>query len=130
MRARVASEEIPHTRFPVAGAALAGGFLLGFWLTQTFRWAPYFWQWLAYTNALVVAVLIYLLWPASPREDAPRPSILTRPLVWVQVRPISRTGWRDSSSTERNKKGELRASRMTGWSSNGKGFERTVPFSI
>jgi hypothetical protein len=28
------------------------------------------------------------------------------------------------------KKHELRASRMTGWSSNGKGFERTVPFSI
>ena len=82
------SEEIPHRRFAVAGITIAGGIVLGFVLTQTFRWAPYFWQWLAYHNALVVAVLIYLLWPSSPREDAPRPSILTRPLVRVQVRPI------------------------------------------
>ena len=89
MRGPMTSEDIPHPRFAVAGAALGGGFLLGFWLTQTFRWAPYFWQWLAYHNALVVAVLIYLLWPASPREHEPRPSILSRPLVWVQVKPIA-----------------------------------------
>ena len=89
MRGPMTSEDIPHPRFAVAGAALGGGFLLGFWLTQTFRWAPYFWQWLAYHNALVVAVLIYLLWPASPREHEPRPSILVRPLVWIHVKPIA-----------------------------------------
>jgi len=85
----VTSEDIPHPRFSIAGAALAGGFLLGFWLTLTFRWAPYYWQWLAYHNAVVVAVLIYLLWPATPRKDEPRPSILMRPAVWVQVRPLA-----------------------------------------
>jgi hypothetical protein len=40
----VTSEEIPHRRFAVAGIAIAGGIVLGFVLTQTFRWAPYFWQ--------------------------------------------------------------------------------------
>lgn len=83
------SEGIPHRRFTVASVALAGGFLLGFVLSGSYRWAPYFWQWLAYHNAVIVAILIYLVWPTSPREDGPRPSILMRPLVWIQVRPLA-----------------------------------------
>jgi hypothetical protein len=66
----VDSEDAASWRFAVAGAALAGGLVFGFVLSSLFRWSPYYWQWLAYHNGLVAAVITYLLVWAS--DERPR----------------------------------------------------------
>lgn len=69
------SERVVPRRYVIGGALLVGGFLVGLWLVATFRWFPYFWQWLAYHTGVVVVVLIYLLVSAFSEEvprDAPR----------------------------------------------------------
>ena len=60
----------PPRRFAVAGVVLFLGLVFGVFLGAIFRWAPYYWQWLSYTNALVACVLIYILLPAG---EKPRP---------------------------------------------------------
>ncbi|TLZ80474.1 MAG: hypothetical protein E6K05_07940, partial [Methanobacteriota archaeon] len=64
------SEDASSRQFAVAGAALAGGLVFGFVLSSLFRWSPYYWQWLAYHNGLVAAVITYLL--LSALDDVPR----------------------------------------------------------
>lgn len=64
-------------RYVIAGALLVGGFVVGLWLVATFRWYPYYWQWLAYHTGVVVVVVIYLAVSAFGAEvprDAPRAS--------------------------------------------------------
>src|SRR2546427_157354 len=66
----VDSEDVSSRRFAAAGAVLVGGLLFGLVLSSLFRWSPYYWQWLAYHNGLVAAVITYLL--TSATDDAPR----------------------------------------------------------
>jgi len=79
----VDSEDASSRRFAIAGAVLVGGLLFGFVLSGLFRWSPYYWQWLAYHNGLVAAVITYLLVSAS--DDGPRGSI-RRPTAQVRIR--------------------------------------------
>src|SRR5256886_6499293 len=66
----VDSEDASSRRFAAAGAVLVGGLLVGLVLSSLFRWSPYYWQWLAYHNGLVAAVITYVLMSAT--DDAPR----------------------------------------------------------
>jgi cytochrome c biogenesis protein CcdA len=66
----VESEGVGPRRYVIAGAVLVVGFLVGLVLTLTFRWYPYFWQWLAYHTGIVMGVFIYLLLSAF-RENTP-----------------------------------------------------------
>ena len=69
------SEDLSPRRFAVAGGLLLAGLLFGVALSATFRWSPYYWQWLAYHNTLVACVIIYVLLgtaaPESPRRERP-----------------------------------------------------------
>ena len=82
----------------VAGAILFAGLLLGMFLSATFRWQPYFWEWLAYHNGLVAAVLIYVLLSdvgrPAPRA-VPPPLILPRdpPAPPDDLEAILSIGW-------------------------------------
>jgi hypothetical protein len=94
----VVSEGASPRRFAVAGAALFAGLVFGMFLSATFRWSPFYWQWLAYHNGLVAGVLIYLL--LSDPEDArsmriPPHEILPRaPPARREDRETARsTGW-------------------------------------
>ena len=78
----VDSEDASSRRFAIAGAVLVGGLLFGFVLSGLFRWSPYYWQWLAYHNGLVAAVITYLLVSAS--DDGPRGSI-RRPTAHLRI---------------------------------------------
>ena len=80
----VDSEDASSRRFAVAGAALAGGLVFGFALSSLFRWSPYYWQWLAYHNGLVAAVITYLLVWAS--DEGPRRRRIRRPAPEVRIR--------------------------------------------
>src|SRR2546430_1801638 len=66
----VDSEDASSRRFAAAGAVLVGGLLFGLVLSSLFRWSPYYWQWLAYNNGPVAAVLTDVLMSAT--DDAPR----------------------------------------------------------
>ena len=79
----VDSEDASSRRFAVAGAALAGGLVFGFVLSSLFRWSPYYWQWLAYHNGLVAAVITYLLVWAS--DERPRRRRIRRPAPEVRI---------------------------------------------
>ena len=80
----VDSEDASSRRFAVAGATLAGGLVFGFVLSSMFRWSPYYWQWLAYHNGLVAAVITYLLvWTSDER---PRQRRIRRPAPEVRIR--------------------------------------------
>jgi hypothetical protein len=137
----VDKEDLLWRRLPVAAVGVFGGLLFGVALAVTFRWYPYYWQWLAYHNGLVVAVLMYLMFPsrgwhpleeASDGPDTPPPPRI----VWgspIVVRRLGETWVAErtavlhrASGKGRNEKPELRASRRTAWSSNGKGFERSA----
>ena len=78
------SEDASSRQFAVAGAALAGGLVFGFVLSSLFRWSPYYWQWLAYHNGLVAAVITYLL--LSALDDVPRRRKIRRPAPEVRIR--------------------------------------------
>ena len=80
----VDSEDASSRRFAAAGAALAGGLVFGFVLSTLFRWSTYYWQWLAYHNGLVAAVITYLLVWAS--DESPRPRKIRRPAPEVRIR--------------------------------------------
>jgi len=80
----VDSEDVSSRRFAAAGAALAGGLVFGFVLSTLFRWSPYYWQWLAYHNGLVAAVITYLLVWAS--DESPRRRRIRRPAPEVRIR--------------------------------------------
>ena len=60
-----------------------GGLLFGLVLSSLFRWSPYYWQWLAYHNGLVAAVITYLLTSAS--EDAARGRV-RNPTAPIRIR--------------------------------------------
>ena len=79
----VDSEDASSRRFAVAGVALAGGLVFGFVLSSLFRWSPYYWQWLAYHNGLVAAVITYLLVWAS--DERPRRRRIRRPAAQVRI---------------------------------------------
>jgi len=94
----VEAEGARPSRFAVAGAVLFAGLVVGMFLSATFRWQPYFWQWLAYHNGLVAAVLIYLLLSEdgepSPRAIPPA-LVLPRdpPTVPEDVETLLSIGW-------------------------------------
>src|SRR5438552_2146828 len=69
--------------FAGRGVALAGGLVFGFVLSSLFRWSPYYWQWLAYHNGLVAAVITYLLVWAS--DERPRRRRIRRPVAQVRI---------------------------------------------
>src|SRR5437660_12823588 len=79
----VDSEDASSRRFAAAGVALAGGLVFGFVLSSLFRWSPYYWQWLAYHNGLVAAVITYLLVWAS--DERPRRRRIRRPVAQVRI---------------------------------------------
>jgi len=79
----VDSEDASSRRFAAAGAVLVGGLLVGLVLSSLFRWSPYYWQWLAYHNGLVAAVITYVLMSAT--DDAPR-SRVRPPTAQVRIR--------------------------------------------
>src|SRR5438309_8584280 len=79
----VDSEDASSRRFAAAGVALAGGLVFGFVLSSLFRWSPYYWQWLAYHNGLVAAVITYLLVWAS--DERPRRRRIRRPAAQVRI---------------------------------------------
>jgi hypothetical protein len=137
----VDKEDLWSRRLIVAAFGVVGGLIVGVLLSVTFRWYPYFWQWLAYHNGLVVAVLIYLMLPSrewQPSEEAMDEIDLAPPprIVWgsrIVVRRLGETWVADrtallhrANTRGQVEKSELRASRRTAWSSNGKGFERTA----
>ena len=76
------SEDASSRRFAAAGAVLVGGLLFGLILSSLFRWSPYYWQWLAYHNGLVAAVITYVLISAS--DDRPRRT-MRRPIARVRI---------------------------------------------
>ena len=59
-----------------------GGLLVGLVLSSLFRWSPYYWQWLAYHNGLVAAVITYLL--VSTSDDPPEKRV-RRPTARVRI---------------------------------------------
>jgi hypothetical protein len=77
-------------RIAVAGGVLTAGLLFGIVLFAMFRWSPYYWQWLAYHNALVAGVIIYLLLGTSEANGAEpeRPRIVPRPPVITITRRV------------------------------------------
>ena len=77
------SEDASTRRFAAAGAALVGGLVFGFFLSSLFRWSPYYWQWLAYHNGLVAAVITYLL--VSTLNEGPRGTKLRQPAPGVRI---------------------------------------------
>ena len=94
----VEAEQAPPHRFAVAGAVLLAGLVVGMFLAATFRWQPYFWEWLAYHNGLVAAVLIYLLLSESvepSRRAVPPDLVLPRdpPAVPEDVETLLSIGW-------------------------------------
>jgi len=98
IRCGVEAEQAPPHRFAVAGAVLLAGLVVGMFLAATFRWQPYFWEWLAYHNGLVAAVLIYLLLSESvepSRRAVPPDLVLPRdpPAVPEDVETLLSIGW-------------------------------------
>jgi len=77
-------EDLSSRRLIIAAVGVVFGLLFGVVLGVTFRWYPYFWQWLAYHNGLIVAVLIYLMLPS--REGLP----MEEPVEKVDVAPPPR----------------------------------------
>jgi hypothetical protein len=83
----VDKEDLSSRRLIIAAVGVVFGLLFGVVLGVTFRWYPYFWQWLAYHNGLIVAVLIYLMLPS---REGPPPE---EPVEQVDAAPPPRIVW-------------------------------------
>src|SRR5204863_514266 len=80
----VDSSDIPLSRVAIAVTLLLAGIAVVVALNVAFRWSPYYWQWLAYHNGLVAAVITYLLVWAS--DESPRRRRIRRPAPEVRIR--------------------------------------------
>src|SRR5207237_379993 len=97
----VEAEQAPPHRFAVAGAVLLAGLVVGMFLAATFRWQPYFWEWLAYHNGLVAAVLIYLLLSekVEPSRRAVPPDLVLPAVRATRVLHLTRAAVEAASSS-------------------------------